>query len=131
MLWSPELQRHPNGARQIAACVLVAENPTDHHIFLEAIAGMRDVRSSSLGISIATPRGTISALEPRGFGDTFGVEPPKDRGLRLAALSFQVNDLAATGALLKHNAVPHASRYGRLVVGPDAAFGAVIAFEAS
>ncbi|MEX0591608.1 MAG: VOC family protein [Xanthobacteraceae bacterium] len=129
--WSPELQRHPNGARAIVACVLVAENPTDHHIFLEALAGVRDVHSSSRGISIATPRGAIQVFDPRAFRDTFGVEPPIDQGLRLSALVFKANELTATGALLGRSAIEYSSHHGRLVVGPKAAHGAVIAFEAS
>jgi catechol 2,3-dioxygenase-like lactoylglutathione lyase family enzyme len=129
--WSPELQRHANGAIAISSCVLAAENPTDHHIFLEALAGVRDVHSSSRGISIATPRGVIQVFDPRAFRDTFGVEPPMDQGLRLSALVFKADELTATGALLERNAIEYSSHHGRLVVGPKAAHGAVIAFEAS
>ncbi len=128
--WSAELQRHPNGTRQIEAAVLVAENPTEHHIFLEALAGVRDIRATSLGLSIPTPRGTIQVMDPSSFNQAFGIEAPKDAGLRLAALVFSVTDLKATRVLLERNGVPAREQAGRLVVGPEAAFGAMIAFSA-
>ena len=128
--WSAELQRHPNGARQIAAAVLVAENPTDHHIFLEALSGVRDIRATSLGLTIRTPRGTIQVMDPRAFKQALGVDSPKDAGLRLAAILFTVADLKATRALLLKNGMPARERAGRLVVAPEAAFGATIAFSA-
>jgi hypothetical protein len=127
--WSAEMQRHANGARNIAAAALVAENPADHHIFLQTLAGVRDVQATSRGISIATPRGEILALDPRSFEDTFGVAPPRDRGLRVAALSFAVADLRASASLLERNGVSHFEHRGKLVVGPSDAFGAVLAFE--
>jgi catechol 2,3-dioxygenase-like lactoylglutathione lyase family enzyme len=129
--WSPELQRHANGAVAISACALVAENPTDHHIFLECFAGVRDVRSSSLGLAIETPRGTMLAFDRRGFADTFGVEPPVDEGLRVGAVVFKVRDLAATRELLQRNGVSARDHREKLVVSGGAAHGAVIAFEAS
>lgn len=128
--WSAELQRHPNGARQIAAAVLVAENPTDHHIFLEALTGVRDIRATSLGLTIPTPRGAIQVMDPRSFKQAFGAEAPRDAGLRLAALVFTVADLKATRALLEQNGVPAREQAGRLVTGPEAAFGATVAFLA-
>jgi len=127
--WSTELQRHPNGARQIAAVVLVAENPTDHHIFLEALTGVRDIRATSLGITIQTPRGTIQVMDPRAFEQAFGVGAPMEAGLRLAGLDFSVADLKATRTLLERNGVSAREQAGRLVVRPEAAFGAAIAFS--
>lgn len=127
--WSAELQRHPNGARQIAAAVLVAENPTDHHIFLEALTGVRDIRATSLGLTIQTPRGAIQVMDPRSFKQAFGADAPKDAGLRLAALVFSVADLKTTQGLLERNGVPAREQMGRLVVGPEAAFGVMIAFS--
>jgi hypothetical protein len=129
--WAPEMQRHANGAKAISACALVVENPTDHHVLLEALTGVRDPHSSSLGLAIRTPRGVVLALNPRGFTDTFGVEPPRDRGLRVGALVFKVVDLAATRALFARNGIDVREHRGKLVVSGEAAHGAVLAFEAS
>jgi catechol 2,3-dioxygenase-like lactoylglutathione lyase family enzyme len=129
--WSPELQRHSNGAVAISACALVAENPTDHHIFLECFAGVRNVHSSSLGLAIRTPRGVVLALDRRGFADTYGVEPPLDEGLRVGAIVFKVRDFGATRALFEQNGVPARQHRDKLVVSGQATYGAVLAFEAS
>ena len=126
--WSAELQRHPNGARQVEAAVLVAENPTDYHIFLEALIGVRDIRATSMGLTIPTPRGTIQVMDPRAFKQAFGADAPKANGLRLAALVLTVADVAVTRALLQKNGVPAREQSGRLVVGPEKAFGAVLVF---
>jgi hypothetical protein len=130
-IWFPELQRHKNGARSIAAAVFVAENPTDHHIFLEAFSGARDVRASSLGLRIETPHGEILIYDPRAFIDAFGCAAPQDEGLRLAALVFAVADLGATRQWLETAGLRSRALHERLVVGPDEARGAVIAFESA
>ena len=48
---------HPNTASAVAGVVLVADNPSDHHIFLEAFAGEREAQATSAGIGVRTPRG--------------------------------------------------------------------------
>jgi hypothetical protein len=127
--WSPALQRHRNGAQAIAAAVFVAENPSDHHVFLETFSGSRDVRATSLGLRVATPRGAILALDRRGFEDSLGLPPSPDVGLRLAALVFRVADLIATQALLQDNDIPFREHRERLVIGPETAHGAALVFE--
>lgn len=130
-IWFPELQRHKNGARGIAAAMFAAENPTDHHIFLEAFSGARDVRATSLGLRIETPRGEILAYDPRAFFDALGSAAPKEEGMRFSALIFTVADLAATRRELEKNGLSPRDLHNRLVVGPDGACGAVIAFESA
>ena len=129
--WSPALQRHPNGARAISAAVLVAENPSDHHVFLQAFVGVRDVQATSRGITIPTERGTILVLDPRSFRDTFAREAPMDAGLRLGALVLAVDSLSGVRALLEQNGIRASDQHGKVVVAGDAAMGAVIAFEAN
>ena len=48
--WNPAFQQHANTASGIAGVVLVAENPTDHHIFLSAFTGVRDLHATSNGV---------------------------------------------------------------------------------
>jgi catechol 2,3-dioxygenase-like lactoylglutathione lyase family enzyme len=127
--WSPQLQRHPNGAREIAAAVFVAENPTDHHIFLETFSGSRDLRATSLGLRVATPRGVILVFDRRAFQDSLGIDAPAEDGLRLSALVFRVADRAAAKRLLETNGVEHHEQRDRLVIGPQAAHGAALVFE--
>ena len=128
--WSPALQDHPNGATGIAGVVLVADNPTDHHIFLSAFAGERELTATSTGITVKTPRGEIQGMNVAAFRTLFGVKPPDIAdGARFAALRFGVRDLAAAKALLAKGRVPFHEPMQRIVVGPEAAMGATLVFE--
>ena len=128
--WNPDIQKHPNGACAVAGVVLVADNPSDHHIFLSAFAGERDLHATSSGITIKIPRGEIQVMTPAAFGDRFGAAPPAvQRGAKLAALRFAVRDLGAAQELFTRANLPVQERMGRLIVGPDTALGATLAFE--
>jgi catechol 2,3-dioxygenase-like lactoylglutathione lyase family enzyme len=130
-IWFPELQEHQNGAKGISAAMLVADNPTDHHIFLEAFSGAREVWATSLGLRIETPRGEILVYDPRALSDAFGSAAPKEEGLRLIVLVFTVADLAATKKWLETAGFRPRALHDRLVVGPGETMGAVIAFESA
>jgi len=128
--WNPAFQSHPNNVTGIASAVIVAENPTDHHIFLSAFAGERELQSTSSGITIATGRGDIQVMDPSAYGNYFGVAPPDiGTGARLAAMRFLTGDMAATTTSLARGKVAFSSRLGRIIVGPDGAMGAAIVFE--
>lgn len=128
--WNPAFQSHANSAATIAGVVLVAENPTDHHIFLSAFSGVRDLTATSSGITIETPRGEIQVMDPRAFRLHFGAEPPDTtRGARLAALRFAVRDGAALRTALREGGAVVSEHRGRTVVGPQVAFGATLVFE--
>jgi len=129
--WSAELQRHANGAQAISACALVAEYPSDHHIFLEAFTGIRAPHASSLGLAIRTPRGVILTFDRRGFRDTYGVEPPMDEGLRLGALVFKVDDPDKLRPACAKGGIRVKEAGGKLVIPAEVAFGATLVFEAS
>ena len=128
--WSPGYHDHANTARAIAAVVLVAENPTDHHIFLSAFAGERELLATSTGVTARTPRGEIQVMIPAAFRSHFGVEPPDiSAGARLAAVRLGVKEMPAVDAVLKANKVRFRTHMGRAVVGPDLAHGGTIVFE--
>jgi len=128
--WNPAFQAHPNTASGVTGVVLVAENPSDHHIFLSAFAGERELLATSSGITVTTPRGTIQVMDPSAYRRHFGVAPPEaGEGARLAAMIVSVRDMAAAAATLAKADVPTAKVMGRLVVGPQAAMGATVVFE--
>jgi len=128
--WNPAFQQHRNCATGVAGVVMVAENPSDHHIFLSALTGERELLATSIGITVTTPRGTIQMMEPSAYARHFGVAPPDiSRGARLAAVIFAVRDRAQVAALLARAKVPAAERMGRVVVGPQDAMGATLVFE--
>jgi hypothetical protein len=111
----------------VAGVVFVAENPSDHHIFLKAFAGVSDLKATSAGLLIETPRGEIQAMDPAAYRLHFALEPPDiARGVRLAAIRFAARDLG----LVRERAGAIASEHmGKLVVGPDKAHGAALVFE--
>jgi Glyoxalase-like domain len=128
--WNPAFQAHPNSVTTIAGVVLVAENPADHHVFLKAFSGSSDLRSTSSGITIETPRGEIQVMDPSAYQAHFGVAPPDvSRGARLAALRFALRDMDALRSALATGDVAAATHMGKLVVPPRTAFGATLAFE--
>ncbi|NBN64117.1 VOC family protein [Pannonibacter tanglangensis] len=88
--WKPEFQQHGNGVRALAEVILIARDPADHHIFLQAVTGVRALRATSLGIECRTARGLVSILSPVAYEGLYGVsagEPatwPRIAALRLA-----------------------------------------------
>src|SRR3979411_2315687 len=128
--WNPAFQQHANTASGIAGVVLVAENPTDHHIFLSAFTGVRDLRATSSGVSVATPQGAIKVMEPAAFRNHFGTEPPDiSQGARLAALQFHVRDRNALRAALSGGVIAFSVRMDSTIVAPQSAMGATLVFE--
>lgn len=128
--WKPDYQQHANGANGVLGAVLVADNPADHHIFLNAFTGVRDLHSSSLGVTAPTPRGDVEIMEAVSFRDRFGTVPKVDgEGASLKGLRLSVPDLDATERLLAGAGIVSHRHVGRLVVPPEAALGATLIFE--
>lgn len=129
--WKPDYQQHANGARGVLGVVLAAENPADHHIFLKAFTGVSDLHASSIGVAAHTPRGDVEIMEPVAFRDQFGVTPKLDgEGALLKGLRLSVPDIEAAERVLKSGGIAAYRHPGRLVVPPEAAFGATLIFEA-
>lgn len=129
--WNEEFQSHANTVRSILGVVLVADNPTDHHIFLSAFTGERELHSTSAGIAARTMRGDVEIIEPVAFRDRFGVEvAARDQEMTLAGVRFAVADLYAAETCIRKGGVACHRQLGALVVAPTAAFGASLIFEA-
>ena len=130
MFYKKELQQHANGASGVLGAILVADNPTDHHIFLGGLTGVRELHSSSLGLVAHTPRGDVEIEEATAFRDQFGVKPKVERtGATLEGLRLAEPDLDAIERIFKANKIASHRHIGRLVVTPEAAFGATLIFE--
>lgn len=128
--WNPDFQRHANGATGMAAIVMVADNPTDHHIFLKAFTGLSDLHSSSLGITARTANGDIEIMSPTAFRDQFGITPRVNgEGMTLNAIRFGVADPGKAEATFAAGGIKPQRHVGRLVVPPGEAFGATLIFE--
>ncbi|MBX9819987.1 VOC family protein [Afipia birgiae] len=128
--WKPDYQQHANGASGVLGAVLVADNPADHHIFLNAFTGVRELHASSIGITAPTQRGDVEIMEAVSFRDQFGTAPRLDgEGASLKGLRLAAPDIDATERVLKSGGVASHRQTGRLVVLPEAAFGATLIFE--
>jgi len=128
--WDPAFQTHANGAGAMSGVALVAENPTDHHIFLKAFTGVSDLHSSSIGIKARTENGDVEIMEPVSFRDQFGASPDVNgEGMTLNALRFEVADITQPETLLRRYGIASQRHVGRLVVPPAAAHGATLIFE--
>lgn len=129
--WNPVFQNHPNGVNGIAGVTMVATHPADHGHFLSAFTGASAVKSAADGIAITTPRGDIEVMTPSAFRQHFAVEPPEvTRGARLAAIRFAVLGIAGVTSALGKGGVVAAERAGNVIIGPQAAYGATLIFEA-
>jgi Glyoxalase-like domain len=128
--WDTAFQIHANGVGAVRGVALVADNPTDHHIFLKAFTGVSDLHSSSIGITARTENGDVEIMEPVSFRDRFGTSPEVNgEGMTLNALRFEVADIAQAETLLRRHGIASQRHVGRLVVPPDAGHGATLIFE--
>ena len=128
--WDPAFQTHANGARTVPGAAMVADNPTDHHIFLKAFTGVSDLHSSSIGVRAGTENGDIEIMEQVAFRDQFGVSPAvSGEGMTPNGLRFAVADIAEAEALLRQGGLAAQRHVGRLVVPPHIAHGATLIFE--
>ncbi|MDR3495596.1 MAG: VOC family protein [Ancalomicrobiaceae bacterium] len=130
--WHAEWQRHANSAVGIDEVTLVAPDPADYHIFLSRFTGVREIRASSSGISIATPRGRVAVVTPVAFRYLYGEDSlavvPKT--LEIRGITFAVADFGQSAAALVAGGLKVADRHDRLLVGPAAALGLAVAFKA-
>lgn len=101
--WSADYQRHDNGAQSLEAVIVVCDEPASHHIFYSAFTGVRDMRASSLGITIDTPRGAVRLFTPGAFAGLFAQAAPRDPAGApvIAALVIRGADRAALIARLE------------------------------
>jgi catechol 2,3-dioxygenase-like lactoylglutathione lyase family enzyme len=128
--WDPAFQRHANGAKAVPGAVLVADNPTDHHIFLKAFTGVSDLYSSSIGVRARTENGDVEIMEQVAFRDQFGVAPElSGEGMTLNGLRLEVADIAQAEAWHRQSGLASRRHVGRLVIPADIAHGATLIFE--
>lgn len=127
--WNPALQEHRNAAIAVAGAVIAAENPSDHHIFLSAFTGERELSATSGAVTVHTPRGDLTIMDGAAFRSHFGAAPPDVAGgARLAAIRFAVRDQAMMAAALAGAKIAHSTHMGQLIVPSRAAMGATLVF---
>jgi catechol 2,3-dioxygenase-like lactoylglutathione lyase family enzyme len=128
--WNPAFQQHRNGVSGVAGVTLVADDPADHHVFLSAYTGVRDLQANSSGVTASTPRGDVRIMDSAAFRHHFGIEPPDvANGARFAALQFRVCDRPTLDAALVASGIPYSQRLGSTIVAPAFALGATLVFS--
>jgi catechol 2,3-dioxygenase-like lactoylglutathione lyase family enzyme len=129
--WNAAAQKHPNGVTGLAAVLMVAENPSDHHIFLSSFTGERSLKSNSMGITASLPRGRFDILTPQAASAMLGAPALlKVAKPRFVGLAVTVRDMSNLRAKLQANGVRHHEIAGRVIVPASSALGTAIAFEA-
>lgn len=128
--WNPAFQQHANGATGVAAVALVADRPGEHEPFLAGFTGERAVQDSAFGTFTPLPRGRFDLLTPAGARTLYGAGDA-GRGARLVGYTIAVADLAEVERRLSAGGVSFERRNERLVIPPEGAFGAGLAFEAT
>jgi hypothetical protein len=116
-LWQPRYQRHENGARDLVAVTLVADEPAVLVPRLEALGAAISAQDDA-SISAQLPgRGSIDVMSSTLFAETYGYAPRA--GLQAITVSF--GDLQQTLALFKSRDVAvTTSRDGQWLAPCDA-----------
>jgi catechol 2,3-dioxygenase-like lactoylglutathione lyase family enzyme len=130
--WNPAVQYHANGVTGLSGVYLVAENPTDHHIFLSSYTGERSLRSNSLGVGADLPRGRVEIITGQAASAIFADKALSRAGQAVRFLGFAVKvaDIAATERSLIASGFVVRHAFGRLVVPAQTNYGTSILFEA-
>lgn len=124
--WSAERQVHPNGAVSVRSVAMVAENPSDHHVFLTAFSGQRDLQSNSLGINAHLANSRVDILTPIAATQIYGSTPAAIPAL--IGLTVAVRDLSVIATRLKAASIPAERRQSSIVVPAGAALGTGLVF---
>jgi Glyoxalase-like domain len=127
LVWIPEFQTHPNGARGLGRLVIAADDPAKFAAPYAAMFEAAPAVDGSGGVTMPAaqmrfdfvPPGRLAALFP---GVRFTAPPPF-----VAALEIRVEDAARARRHLEKEGVAHrVAADGALEVPPDQACGAVI-----
>lgn len=129
VVWRPENQRHANGAAEIAAIAVVAEDVQAAAADYGRLVGMRPQKIEE-GLLVQTGSAPIALASRWKLGHRLhGVGlPPRARPL-VAALFVRVGNRAHAATVLRRNGLkPVALRDGSFAVSADDAHGVAIVF---
>lgn len=128
--WSAEYQTHPNGVTGLESVVIVCDEPAEQHIFYAALTGQREMRATSLGITIETPRGRLHLMPPSAFAALYGSEAPaiEPGGSAIAALGLRTRDRARVAGVLEEASLDFIEAPEGLVMPAGDHFGLALVF---
>ncbi len=131
LVWRPEWQSHPNGARAIARVIVATGDPQRTAALFGALFGPEAVDERETGCVIRAGAGQVELTTADAIVEEFGdaAAAPAGRAEYLAALELKVASLADTTERLRQ--VPGVRSDPRRVVVPAAAaFNTTIVFTA-
>jgi Glyoxalase-like domain len=129
LVWRPEWQTHPNGARAIARVVVATPEPQQTAALFQALFGSIVANAQDGRLVVAAGTARIELAPPPAIAAEFGeaAADPAGRPEYLAAAEFTVTSLAETERLLRSTPGLRV-RDRRVVVPAAAAFNATVVF---
>ena len=131
LVWRPEWQSHPNGARAISRVIVATGDPRRTAALFQALFGPGALSEHAGGCVVDAGAARVELTTPGAIAEEFGAAAadPAGRTEYLAALELEVSSLAASAARLRE--VPDSRVEPRRIVVPArAAFNTTIAFSA-
>lgn len=129
LVWRPEWQAHPNGARAIARIVVATGEPRRTASLFAALFGPDSIAEAGgkcvIGAGAARVELGVPAAIAAEFGDA--AADPSGRAEYIAAVELETASLARTAERLRHVEAARIER-DRIVVPARAAFNAALVF---
>jgi hypothetical protein len=126
--WNPAFQDHANGANEIRAVIMVADDPEQHRSFATAYTGSTDFYIEPGEVSVMTPRGAFSIMTPVRFQAAFGGPQPA-AGNHLQAIRFAVANIEAARVVMHKGGIRIRDHRDGFVIDAANARGATLSFE--
>jgi len=129
LVWRPEWQTHPNGARAIARVLVATPEPQRTAALFYALFGSAPANAQDGRLVVAAGTARVELAPPAAVAEEFGeaVADPAGRSEYLAAAEFKVMSLSETARLLDAtNGLRIEDR--RVIVSAAAAFNATLVF---
>jgi hypothetical protein len=129
LVWRPEWQNHPNGARAIARVIVATAEPQRTAALFQVLFGSTPANASDGRLLIPAGAARIELTPPAAVAEEFGEAAADPAGRReyLAAAEFTVASLPGTERLLRSIAGLRVEDR-RVVVPAAAAFNATLVF---
>jgi len=129
LVWRPEWQNHPHGARAIARVVVATPKPQRSAALFHALFGSTPVAAPDGRLVVTAGAARIELTPPPAVAEEFGEAAADPAGRReyLAAVEFRVTSLAEAERLLRSTARLRVEDR-RAVVPAAAAFNATLVF---
>lgn len=127
--WNPAAQQHANAVTGIARVTIAAENPSDHHIPLDAFVDQREMLATSLGIEITAGKGVIEVVTDAGFAFRYGEAPAPHASPIFAGVTLHCRDTAMIAAAITRLGLKHRMIGEALILPAVADMALALRFE--